>query len=125
MSEHRNLAVVRSYMDRVVAGDLEGALQLAWDDAVFQGPDGSVMNKDSLRALFASLASLLVNPFEQKIIGTTCEGDRVAVEATGRTVLANGKTYSNLYHFLFEVREGKIAASREYCNTRAADAFAP
>lgn len=118
-----NRDVVLDHMNRIAGGDLEGALALAADDAVFQGPDGSQMNKAQLRALFAQLGPMLVNPLEQEIVGTTCEGDRVAVEARAHTLLANGKLYSNIYHFLFELREGVIVASREYCNTRATEAF--
>jgi hypothetical protein len=46
--------------------------------------------------------------------GITAEGDRVAVEAESYGETASGKIYNNLYHFLFEVRGGKIQAVREY-----------
>ena len=32
----------------------------------------------------------------------------MAIEAQGYAKLKNGKTYENLYHFLFVVRDGKI-----------------
>jgi len=124
MSESDNLALVRDYMAKIVGGDLEAALSMCHDDTRFQGPDGSVIDKDGVRALFAQLGPMLVNPMEQEILGTTCEGNRVAVEATARTVLANGREYANIYHFLFEVDGGKITASREYCDTGRAAAFA-
>jgi len=118
-----NLEIVQDYMVRMASGNLEGALSLADDAASFQGPDGAVMDKDGLRGLFAMVGPLLINPLDQEIIGTTCEGDRVAIESTAQTLLANGKTYSNLYHFLFVLKDGRIVACREYCNTRAIDAF--
>ena len=31
--------------------------------------------------------------------------------------LGNGRTYNNEYHFLIEIRDGKIAAVREYLDT--------
>ena|GEM_PF-3098474 len=49
--------------------------------------------------------------------GLTAEGDRVAVEAESYGETASGKIYNNLYHFLFEVRDGKIQAVREYLDT--------
>lgn len=61
---------------------------------------------------------------EQTILGTTAEGSRVAVEATGRVALRNGKTYQNRYHMLFEVTGGLISSVREYCDTTALQAFA-
>ena len=45
------------------------------------------------------------------------EGDRVAVEAESHAELHNGRVYSNLYHLLVTVRDGKIAAVKEYCDT--------
>lgn len=120
----QNLVIVRAYMAHIASGDIEAALALAADDATFQGPDGQTINKDGLRALFAMLGGQLINPLEQEEVGTTCEGDRVAVESKARTLLANGNVYSNLYHFLFVVRDGLIRSSSEYCNTRATDAFA-
>ena len=49
--------------------------------------------------------------------GLTAEGERVAVEAESYGETATGKIYNNLYHFLFEVRDGKIQAVREYLDT--------
>jgi ketosteroid isomerase-like protein len=45
------------------------------------------------------------------------EGDKVAVEAESYGVLGNGRIYNNEYHFLVEVRGGKIASVREYLDT--------
>lgn len=122
--EAENLALVQRYLDNIAAGDLEAALALCSIDAAFRGPDGTAMDKDGLRALFAMIAPLMINPLELKTLGTTCQGRRVAVEATGRTLLANGREYANLYHFIFEVDGGIITASREYCDTGRAAAFA-
>lgn len=124
MAEYENLALVKNYMSKITGGDLEGALALCADETAFQGPDGSVTDKNGVRALFAILGPLLVNPMEQEILGSTCQGNRVAVEATARTLLGNGRDYANIYHFLFEVDGGMITASREYCDTSRAAAFA-
>lgn len=118
-----NLTIVLQYMELIAKGDIEGALALCADDAVFQGPTGQRTDKHGLRAMFAQLRPLLINPLHQTVLGTTSEGQRVAVEAEASTLLANGKTYSNIYHFLFEVDEGRITASREYCDTTRATAF--
>jgi len=119
-----NLAIVGEYTKCIAAGDIEGALSYASDDAVFQGPDGSRMDKQGLRALFAQMKPLLPNPLNIEILGTTSEGRRVAVEARADTVLGNGKLYENIYHFLYELDGGRIVAAREYCDTSRASAFA-
>jgi len=124
MAEKENLTLIKLYIGKILGGDVEGALQMCHDDTRFQGPDGSIVGKDGMRALFAQIGPMMVNPMEYEILGTTCEGNRVALEATGRTVLANGNVYANNYHFLFEIDNGQIVASREYCDTSRAAAFA-
>ena len=45
------------------------------------------------------------------------EGDCVAVEWVARGKSAKGKSYENYYHLMFEVKNGKIQAIREYVDT--------
>jgi uncharacterized protein len=51
------------------------------------------------------------------VTGITAEGDRVAVEAQSRGQLKTGARYANAYHWLFVLRDGKIAIAREYNDT--------
>jgi ketosteroid isomerase-like protein len=63
-----------------------------------------------------------------KILSTTAEDDRVALEArsTGIANPANGRTYGNFYHFLFRIRDGQIVLCKEYQDTlRVYDYVAP
>lgn len=120
-----NLEIALEYMERIAAGDHEGALSMIADDAVMQGPLGEKFDKDGLRALLAMVGPLFAGPMDQAIVGTTAEGKRVAIEATASAPLTNGKTYSNHYHFLFEVADGKIARVHEYNNPGAAAVFGP
>jgi ketosteroid isomerase-like protein len=47
-----------------------------------------------------------------------------SVEATSTALLANGKSLDQVYHFAFELADGKIVAAREYIDTaRALAAF--
>lgn len=64
----------------------------------------------------------LPTPFETELELTihsiTAEGDRVALEAESRGILSeSGKLYNNHYHFLFEMRDGRIQRIREYMDT--------
>ena len=45
------------------------------------------------------------------------EGNKVACEAESLGVFPNGRTYNNEYHFLLEIRDGKIASVKEYLDT--------
>jgi ketosteroid isomerase-like protein len=48
----------------------------------------------------------------------TAEEDRVSLESeTYGVISASGKVYNNRYHYLFTIRDGKIATIREYMDT--------
>lgn len=120
-----NLGLARHYLSLMASGELDGALALCTDDIQFRGPDGSLLDKAGLRAIFAGIASLMVNPMEQEIISSFSDDTRVAIEATGRTLLGNGREYNNIYAFIFEIDQGAITACREYCDTTKFAAFGP
>ncbi|MDE2597752.1 MAG: nuclear transport factor 2 family protein [Sphingomonadales bacterium] len=44
------------------------------------------------------------------------EGDRAAADVHAQGTLANGENFANSYAFTFRLRDGKIAAVREYFN---------
>ena len=50
----------------------------------------------------------------------TAEGGRVALEAESHGVHKSGRKYNNHYHFLFKIRDRKIAEIREYADTQHA-----
>ena len=45
------------------------------------------------------------------------EGDKIAIEAESYGEFADGRVYNNEYHFLVQVRDGKICAVKEYLDT--------
>lgn len=57
------------------------------------------------------------NGLQIAVTGVTAEGDRVAIEAESSATLMNGNVMSQVYHFLFEIRSGKIYRAREYIDT--------
>ena len=59
-----------------------------------------------------------------EVTGVTAEGERVAIEGTGRGRLRNGRDYDNSYHFLMIVRDGRVLSVREYMDSaHVADVF--
>lgn len=52
-----------------------------------------------------------------EILAMTAEEDRVAVEAKSHAVHVSGRPYSNHYHFLFRLRDGKIVKMQEFMDT--------
>lgn len=118
-----NREIVLRYMELLASGEHAGALAMVADDAVMQGPQGEALDKEGLRGLLAIVGPMFTGPMDQQILGTTAEGKRVAVESTASVPLTNGKTYSNIYHFLFEVEDGRITRVNEYNNPAAAAVF--
>ena len=81
------------------------------------------MDRAGFLELIGGLGAALPGGVVLTPVGITAEGDRVAVEATGRGETADGYVYANRYHFLFELRGGKIASGKEFCDTLAVAAF--
>jgi hypothetical protein len=45
------------------------------------------------------------------------EQDRVCIQAESIATTTDGKSFNNLYHIFFEIKDGKIAYAREYNDT--------
>jgi uncharacterized protein len=124
MSAEDNKKIVLSFFENFSSGKMEQALALMADNAtwsVMGKPDKFALAGTKTKAQFAELVKgigaampkgLRVTPK-----GITAEGDRVALEAESYGETANGKVYNNMYHFLIEVRGGKVQAVREYLDT--------
>ncbi|MEV1293638.1 nuclear transport factor 2 family protein [Pseudonocardia sp. NPDC049635] len=122
-TEERNKQIVTEFMEVFSGGDVEAILSRLTDDATWwvagtiPGISGT---KD--KAAFAEMvsgiaASTTSGAIRLTPLAFTAEGDRVAVETESYTELTNGRVYNNLYHFLFTVRDGKIASVKEYLDT--------
>ena len=84
------------------------------------------IDRDQMRQLLTTLDAIMPEMPEMTILGTTAEGDRVAIEAIGRCALANGKRYDSTYHFLITVRGERVCAVKEYTDTKLAhETFGP
>jgi len=61
-----------------------------------------------------------------RVIGSTIEGERMALEIQGRATLKDGTIYENQFHILYVVRDGRIVSLREYYDTaRAVEIWSP
>jgi ketosteroid isomerase-like protein len=67
--------------------------------------------------MYAAWPTMFPHGFKVTIKGMTAEGDRVAVEAESFGKTSAGKLYQQTYHYLFIVRNGKIAVQHEYLDT--------
>jgi ketosteroid isomerase-like protein len=108
------------------AGNPQGALDLLADDCKYwiagkpgrNASGGRVHGKAEMADIFRRMGEAMTGPLRMTVKHTTAEGDRVAVEATSRGELKNGKVYEQEYHLLMTIRDGRIAAVREYLDTQ-------
>lgn len=132
MDSTNKRCIVCEFFDRFSAGDIDGLLDMMTDDASWwvagtiegvSGSYGKVAFGNLLRAVrpVYTHGALVITPE-----AFTVEDDRVAVEATSFAELAAGGIYTNSYHFLIELQEGKLRRVKEYADTmRLAETFSP
>jgi ketosteroid isomerase-like protein len=64
------------------------------------------------------MSDQLVNGLKMPVKGLIAEGDKVAVEVVSHGELQNGRTYTNEYHMLMTIRDGRISEVKEYLDTQ-------
>lgn len=122
-AQNRELAL--ELIDAISRGDASRILDLYSDDVIvwtagslpFSGEHG----RDELRELMGSVLSLFPDGLNIQVTGVTAEGERVAIEAASDARLADGRPYTNRYHFLVIVRNGKVVELKEYMDTMYAN----
>ncbi len=127
-SVETNKTIVRDFLAVFSTGNVAGILDGLEDDATWwvsgrlQGLSGTYTKADlgpllkGATALYTT-GALRITPLEM-----IAEGNRVAVEAESYAELTDGRVYNNLYHFVFEIRNGRIARVKEYMDTDHANA---
>ena len=121
MSPDEAKSVARAYYEAMNSRDLERILSCYTEDAttwVLGGGPFAGTHPVSREALSAFLASMDIR---FTILSMIAEDDRVAVELESEGTLA-GKPYSNRYHNLVIIRDGRVAQLKEYFDTAAAGA---
>ena len=117
----RNKAVTRRFFEAMSAGDVATIIDSYADDGYCQTMGRTLISGKFSKEQIAGAAGHIFTIFPKGITFTikemTAEGDRVAVEATSLGEHVSGKTYSNEYHFLVRLRDGKIVAFKEYMDT--------
>jgi ketosteroid isomerase-like protein len=85
-------------------------------------PISGTYDKPAFAALLGGVLETCTGPIRITPKSLVAEADHVAVEAESYTQTRTGRTYNNLYHFVFRVRDGKVASVREYLDTMHANA---
>jgi uncharacterized protein len=118
MSTLRARNVALNFLGYLERAEVAPAMMLIADDVAVWAPGHPDMTKAQLREfLDLALERFTAGSLNLKPIGTTAEGDRVAIEAESSVLLKAGGKYTNRYHFLFIVRDGKIHALNIYAGS--------
>jgi hypothetical protein len=134
MGTESNRKLVSRLFASFGTNDIAGALDTLADDATWwiagkpgAQPASGPHDKAWMARLFERMTAQLDGPMPMTVLGMVAEGDKVAVEVQGHGKLRDGRRYENEYHFAITVRDGKIAAVREYLDTQhvVATWFAP
>ena len=124
MGIEENKALVREYFRRMQAGEATVA-DLMTDDVTWWVPQssefgGTHRGKASVLALMGKGVDLYQLPLTVVVEEMVAERDQVCVQLAIEAKTAAGLPYRNDYHFAFRVRDGRIAAVREYVDTKYA-----
>jgi ketosteroid isomerase-like protein len=92
------------------------ALRYLDDDVVWWTAPG-IYSKDAIARTMIGQEKDLISPITHRVQMVTAEGDRVAVESESHGELKNGRVYTNKYHWLLRIRNGKIIEIHEHCDT--------
>jgi ketosteroid isomerase-like protein len=122
MSIEDNRLTALRLIDRLSRGLIDEAI--VTEDVSWWVPGRGIINKADFGEIAKTVNGLFKSGVAMTILGSTAEGDRVAIEAEAYGELKNGKIYNNTYHFLFLFRDGRIFQAKEYNDSKhAADIF--
>lgn len=122
-TNEQNKQTVQQFLEVFSSGNVEKTMAMMTEDATWwvagTMPISGTYDKAAFRQLLSGVAegckggAIKITPKAM-----TAEGERVAVEAESLAHLnSDGRKYNNFYHFLFLVRDGKIAGAKEYLDT--------
>jgi uncharacterized protein len=112
-----NKQVVRDFFALLEAGDTEAAFACFTPDGEWCSPRGGRMTRDEEAANLAWFLGKMRDGIRFELGTFTAEDDRVAVTMESHAILTNDKVYNNVYHMLFELRDGRIARAWEYADS--------
>jgi ketosteroid isomerase-like protein len=113
-----NKMLVRGFFADVERGDVAAAFARFTDDGTWysNGGRGDTPAREMV-AKIAWFVSNMEHGIHYDFGHFTAEDDRVAVTVECHAPMKNGTLYNNVFHFLFEVDDGKIRRACEYADT--------
>jgi ketosteroid isomerase-like protein len=120
-SIEENKQFVRDFFTALSAGDVEQIVAAYAEDGELHTMGNTlisgVASRDDIAAAAGGIYEVFPHGLNFTIKDMVAEGDKVAVEAESEGEHVSGQTYANQYHFLFEIRDGKLVCLKEYMDT--------
>ena len=117
---------VTRFLELFSAGAVAETMAMMTDDATWwvagTMPISGTYSKAQFEQLLSGVLDTCTGPIRIEPRTWTIDADRVALEAESFVDTRNGRRYNNHYHFLFRLRDGKVASVREYLDTMHANA---
>lgn len=126
MSSSEPLDLVRATWGAFGRADVKAAFADLTDDVTWAIPEpsprcpGRSGANESIFAFLEAVAKTFPAGLRSETTAAHVAGDTVVVEMTNRGTTAAGRPYENQYCFVFEVKDAKIRAIREYVDTQKA-----
>lgn len=118
-----NKQIVLSFLDALCRGDRESARAAFHEEATWKYPPslggpGVHRGRDAIFDVYFAVDEKLyesgTREYDIEVLSAIAEGNRVSIEMRHRGRTTSGKPYESDYHVLYELRDGRIAAVREY-----------
>ena len=123
----KNKQIVLDFYEAGARGDMDTCFALLADEVTWTNIgttkfSGSYIGKqaiaeDLLGPLFGNLKAGIASKIER----LTAEGDIVVAQTSGTAETKDGTPYNNTYCQVIRIRDGKIAAVKEYMDTALID----
>lgn len=131
MITDQNKASVKQLVEGLGTNGSPSAFDILHDDAVWTVmadadtfPVSGDMSKPAFIEHMKRFHESLPSGIRVSVTSVIADEANASVEATSNALLANGKTFNQVYHFAFELEDGKVVRAREYIDTaRALFAF--
>jgi len=124
MSIERNKQCVLDFFELMNKGDAEALADSYADDGEVQTKGHTLISgtygKEQVRAFAGQIYDAFPRGITFEIVSMTAEDNRVSVEAVSKGDHVSGQLYTNEYHFLFELVDGKVQRLKEYMDTERA-----
>ena len=127
MKTDKTRQVVEHWLSLASSGDVEGAMALFTEDAVWTNIGSTMFSGDfvGLKAITEDLLGPLFGALEagirSDVESVIADGEQAVVLSRGAARTKSGSEYNNTYAQVFTVRGGKIVSVREYMDTAHID----